>query len=96
MPVVNEMYGRRDFGVIMGAQLASQAIVSICVSIELLPAVYREAAHYHRICLGERCYRLSFFCLAALNACGLAAAMLLERRNKDSLPIDRLDDKALP
>eukprot|EP00966_Prymnesium_polylepis_P097361 2255414-Prymnesium_polylepis.1 len=24
VPVVNEMYGRRQFGVIMGAQLASQ------------------------------------------------------------------------
>jgi len=89
VPVVNEMYGRRQFGVIMGAQLASQALASVCISIELLPAVYREAAHGMRVCLGPDCYRASFIALAVLNLLGLGAALLLERRNRDSMPLTR-------
>ena len=39
VPVVNEMYGQRHFGVIMGSQLASQALASLAISVELIPIV---------------------------------------------------------
>merc|ERR1711879_476285 len=37
VPVVNEMYGRKRFGVIMGSQLASQAAAAFILCFEMLP-----------------------------------------------------------
>jgi hypothetical protein len=50
-------------------------------------------AHYCalQICLGADCFRLSFLSLAVLNVVALLAAIVLERRNRTSLPVDRLD-----
>ena len=90
VPVVNEMYGQRHFGVIMGSQLASQAIASFAISVELIPFIYRLASRGLGVCYGPDCFLDSFLSLAALNALGLGAAIWLARRNKDSLPIDRL------
>lgn len=82
-------YGRRHFGVIMGASLGSQAVASFAISVELLPFVYRMAAHGLGVCYGPDCFLDSFLALATLNALGLGAAIWLSRRNKDSLPVDR-------
>ena len=89
VPVVNEMYGRRDFGFIMGASLGSQAIASFAISVELLPAVYRLASHGLGVCYGADCFLDSFLSLAGLNAVGFAAAIWLARRNRSSQPVDR-------
>lgn len=68
---------------------ALQALASLCISIELLPAIYRQAAHGYRVCLGADCYRASFLTLAVLDAFALGSALLLERRNRESLPVAR-------
>ena len=85
------MYGQRNFGIIMGAQLGCQALASLAISVELLPFVYGHALQPGKtVCKGPDCFLDSFLALAALNAVGLAAALWLARRNRDSLPIDRL------
>lgn len=94
VPVVNEMYGRRDFGFIMGASLGSQAVASFAISVELLPFVYKLAAHGLGVCYGAECFLDSFLALAALNAIGLGAALWLARRNRTSQPVDRYYDDA--
>ena len=91
VPVVNEMYGQRHFGVIMGSQLGSQALASFAISVELMPTVYRMNTRYgDALCYGAGCFLDSFLALAALNALGLCASIVLARRNKDSMPVDRL------
>lgn len=90
VPVVNEMYGRRHFGVIMGSQLANQAVAAILICFQLLPSVYRGAAKGRDVCIGSECYKLSFLLLAAMNGVGLVAALILQMRNRDSMPVDRL------
>merc|ERR1719450_2078930 len=90
VPLVKEMYGRKRYGFILGSQLASQAAASYAICFKLLPSVYNHAAHGESVCIGPACYRTSFLALAALNAAGLAAALLLSQRNRDSLPIKRL------
>ena len=90
VPVVNEMYGQKHFGVIMGSQLGSQALAAIAISVELMPTVYRMASHGQGVCYGGDCFLDSFLALAGLNAIGLAAALWLRARNRDSLPVDRL------
>ena len=90
VPVVNEMYGQRQFGVIMGSQLGSQALAAVSISVELMPTVYRMAAHGSGVCYGVDCFLDSFLALAGLNAVGLGAAVWLKSRNMDSLPVDRL------
>jgi len=92
VPVVNEMYGARQFGVIMGSQLASQAIASLAISVELIPTIYRIASHGLGVCYGPDCFLDSFLSLAGLNALGLVAAVVLQKRNKTSLPVDRIPD----
>jgi len=74
------MYGRKQFGVIMGSQLASQAIASITICKVLLPTVYNNAAAGQSVCIGASCFRTSFLALAAVNAVGiLLPAMFSER-----------------
>ena len=90
VPVVNEMYGQRQFGVIMGSQLGSQAIAAVSISVELMPTVYRMASHGAGVCYGVDCFLDSFLALAALNAVGLGAAIWLKQRNSNDLPVDRL------
>jgi len=89
VPVVNEMYGKKQFGVIMGSQLASQAAAAFILCFEMLPTFYRQAAQGESVCLGPSCYRMSFLVLTGLNIIGLAAAVWLQKRNKDSMPVDR-------
>ena len=84
------MYGQRQFGVIMGSQLGSQALAAISISVELMPTVYRMASHGSGVCYGADCFLDSFLALAGLNAVGLGAAIWLKSRNTDSLPVDRL------
>jgi len=90
VPVVNEMYGQRHFGVIMGSSLASQAVASLSINVELIPSVYRANTHGGAVCYGAPCFVESFLSIAALNVVGLVAAIWLARRNRDSLPVDRL------
>jgi len=91
VPVVNEMYGRRQFGVIMGSQLASQAAAAFLISFGLIPLVYSAAAHGEPVCTGGRCYRASFLSLGLLQVMGFISACVLKCLNKDSLPLSRLD-----
>lgn len=88
VPVVNEMYGKRNFGVILGSQLGCQALASIAFCKVLLPTVYRRAAGGNS-CLGPNCFRWSFVTLAIVNFVGLVASAQLERRNKNSTPRSR-------
>ena len=90
VPVVNEMYGQRHFGVIMGSQLASQAIAS-GLSATLIPSLYKEASAGRPVCYGAKCFYHSFVALAGLNTVGLGASVWLALRNRSSLPIDRLE-----
>ena len=77
-------------GVIMGSQLGSQAFAALGISVELMPTVYRMASRGAGVCYGVDCFLDSFLALAGLNAVGLAAALWLQQRNKDDLPVDRL------
>ena len=75
----------------MGAQLACLALASFAISVELIPFVYTHAEEPgESVCHGVRCFLDSFLTLAGLNVVGLACSILLARRNKDSLPVDRL------
>eukprot|EP00441_Pelagodinium_beii_P037822 CAMPEP_0197635258 /NCGR_PEP_ID=MMETSP1338-20131121/11119_1 /TAXON_ID=43686 ORGANISM="Pelagodinium beii, Strain RCC1491" /NCGR_SAMPLE_ID=MMETSP1338 /ASSEMBLY_ACC=CAM_ASM_000754 /LENGTH=579 /DNA_ID=CAMNT_0043207273 /DNA_START=211 /DNA_END=1950 /DNA_ORIENTATION=- len=89
VPIVNEMYGRKQFGVIMGSQLASQAAAAFIICFEMLPTFYSQAAGGASKCLGPACYRTSFLIMTGVNIGGLAAAVWLQKRNKDSMPVDR-------
>lgn len=95
VPVVNEMYGRRRFGVIMGSQLASQAAAAFSICLYILPSFYKKAmaaSGKSDVCEGAACFQTSFLILTGVNAVGLAFAFLLQSRNKDSMPMDRLTD----
>eukprot|EP00440_Ansanella_granifera_P035785 gb/GFBE01038818.1/.p1 GENE.gb/GFBE01038818.1/~~gb/GFBE01038818.1/.p1 ORF type:complete len:621 (+),score=167.14 gb/GFBE01038818.1/:1-1863(+) len=92
VPIVNEMYGRKEFGVIMGSQLASQAAAAFIICFEMLPAFYRKAAAGEAVCKGAACYQMSFLLLTGLNGIGLAAAIWLQVRNRDSMPVNRLSE----
>ena len=90
VPVVNECFGARDFGTIMGAQLASQFFSTVLFSLELLPTVYKAAeAAGSDVCHGANCYRESFSTLAACNFLALLASLWLGARNATSLPASR-------
>ena len=67
-----------------------QAVASLTISVELIPSVYRANTHGGVVCYGAPCFLESFLSIAALNVVGLAAAIWLARRNRDSLPVDRL------
>ncbi|CAE8643168.1 unnamed protein product [Polarella glacialis] len=91
VPVVNEMYGKKQFGIIMGAQLASQAAAAFLICLKMLPTIYKNATPPGQTsCHGESCYRMSFLLLTGINGAGLVAALWLQQRNKDSMPMDRL------
>lgn len=90
VPVVNEMYGAREFGKIWGTQIASQALASFSIGFQLLPTFYRHAARGATHCEGAGCFRMSFILLAILNAGGLGSSLLLQIRNAGSMPLARL------
>eukprot|EP00930_Biecheleria_cincta_P032853 TRINITY_DN22766_c0_g1_i1.p1 TRINITY_DN22766_c0_g1~~TRINITY_DN22766_c0_g1_i1.p1 ORF type:complete len:623 (-),score=134.13 TRINITY_DN22766_c0_g1_i1:213-2081(-) len=94
VPVVNEMYGRKRFGVIMGSQLASQAAAAFSICLYILPSFYKKAAAAigKEVCEGPACFRTSFLLLTGVNAVGLAFAFLLQQRNREDMPVDRLKD----
>ena len=48
----------------MGSQLGSQALAAVSISIELMPTVYRMAAHGSGVCYGVDCFLDSFLALA--------------------------------
>ena len=70
--------------------VASQAVASLSINVELIPSVYRANTHGGAVCYGAPCFVESFLSIAALNVVGLVAAIWLARRNRDSLPVDRL------
>lgn len=90
VPVVNEMYGRKQFGVIMGSQLASQAAAAFIISFTMMPTVYKKAAHGEAVCTGAACYRTSFAVLAVVSALSVGTSVVLERRNRESMPVNRM------
>jgi len=95
VPVVNEMYGRKRFGVIMGSQLASQAAAAFIICLYILPSFYKKAAAAmgKEVCEGPACFQTSFLLLTGINAVGLAFAFLLQQRNSPTnMPIHRLAD----
>ena len=76
---------------IMGSQLACQALASFAISVELIPTVYRRAElPGETVCHGVDCFLDSFLSLAALNVVGFVCSIILWRRNIDSLPVNRL------
>mmetsp|Transcript_84463 Transcript_84463/g.185354 ORF Transcript_84463/g.185354 Transcript_84463/m.185354 type:complete len:657 (-) Transcript_84463:34-2004(-) len=92
VPVIVEMYGPKEYGVILGSQLACQAFASVSICKVLLPAVYNRAAAGASVCLGPSCFRASFAGLAALNLIGLLGSSLLAMRNRSSMPMHRLHE----
>ena len=52
VPVVNEMYGQRHFGVIMGSQLGSQALASFatCASLYTGAEVAKKICYFRIFC----------------------------------------------
>jgi len=92
VPLMNEMYGNLEFGKMMGAQMSCQAPAALLIVCHLLPAVYRNAAGGKELCEGRGCFQTSFLLLTVLNAVGLAAAVVLQVRNSDSLPVTRLNE----
>ena len=92
VPMVNEMYGNLEFGKMMGAQMSCQAPAALIIVCHLMPTVYRNAAGGKDVCVGQGCFHTSFLLLTVLNAVGLAAAVALQVRNSDSLPVTRLNE----
>ena len=91
VPVINEAFGKKAFGVIMGSQLASQALASSAISIGAIPYFYRIAkqAGQPDLCVGVDCFLYSFEGLASVNALGIVATVLLAWRNRKELPLQR-------
>ena len=91
VPLMNEMYGNLEFGKMLGAQMSCQAPAALVIVCHLMPVVYRNAAGGKDVCEGRGCFQTSFLLLTVLNAVGLAAAVALQVRNSDSLPVTRLN-----
>lgn len=90
VPLVNEMYGNLEFGKMWGALMSSQAAAALIIVCQLMPLVYGKASGGEEVCQGPGCYRPSFILLTMLNALGLIAALALQVRNADSVPVTRL------
>eukprot|EP00931_Biecheleriopsis_adriatica_P061336 TRINITY_DN36883_c0_g1_i1.p1 TRINITY_DN36883_c0_g1~~TRINITY_DN36883_c0_g1_i1.p1 ORF type:complete len:616 (+),score=153.63 TRINITY_DN36883_c0_g1_i1:78-1925(+) len=92
VPVVNEMYGKREFGSIMGSQLASQAAAAFSICLFMLPKFYKKAAAGKEVCEGAACFQTSFMIMMCLNVGGLASAIWLQARNKEDMPMHRMSN----
>ena len=84
--MLSEVYGMRYFGTIYTATASAPALGALLLSNILTAGIYDRVAMQHGdehgVCVGPDCFRAAFLIIAALNACGAAASLIVLARTR--------------